>query len=206
MKCKLIQTTRIPPNNRAEIKMQAFLTTNMPADHFVYREFKLTGAYKGAYNRRTVGADYKRPDFLLVGPRVGLISIEVKHWRLDKHTYEWVDQETVRRTSLNGDVKDIVNPTVQRDAYRNALMDLVKQSPIKFKFWVTSLIAFPQNTRAEFINQIPNIELLRNPQIKHYLDLERVIFKDDVDRFMVDPERFFLRLHKQAGQSFNYGQ
>ena len=206
MKCKLIQTTRIPPNNRAEIKMQAFLTTNMPADYFVYREFKLTGAYKWAYDGRTVGVDYKRPDFLLVGPRVGLISIEVKQWNIDKHTYDFVDQETVRRTSLNGDVKDIDNPTVQRDAYRNALMDLLKQSPIKFNFWVTSLIAFPQNTKAEFINQIPNIELLRNPQTKHYLDLERVIFKDDVDRFMVDPERFFLRLHKQAGQSFNYGQ
>lgn len=77
MKCQLVQTSKLNDSNRAEREMLEFLT-NLPAEFFVYRELKITPAYEEKLN----GLTKQQPDFVVVGPDVGLVAIEVKDWNI----------------------------------------------------------------------------------------------------------------------------
>ncbi len=163
MKCQLIQTNKIADGNLGEQEMLAFLR-NLPAEHFVYRELQLTPAYR----ERVKGIKKKQPDFVVISPGTGLLSIEVKDWNLTRNTYEWQDQYRIRVTDRStGSVREIDNPAAQVDAYLYAFIELVGGLGV----FVTSIVAFPRVSRSDFLNRLENIGLLQNPQTRFYLDL-----------------------------------
>lgn len=185
MHCQLIQTNKIADENKAERDMLAFLQ-NLPERHFVYRELQLAAAYQ----ERMRGIEKKKPDFVVVSPQTGLISIEVKDWDLINNTYTWQDQYKILKVSRNGQKEEIPNPTLQIDAYLHAFIELLSGMNI----FVTSLLAFPRLTRANFLNRLQNVVVLQNPQSQFYLDLKRVVFREDIDQYIAQPEKLLLRL------------
>lgn len=186
MKCQLIQTTKLADENRAEREMLAFLK-NLPGEYFIYRELQLTPAYR----ERVRGIEKKQPDFVVVSPDTGLISIEVKDWNLTRNIYEWRDQYKIRVTDrATGQIREIHNPVAQAEAYGFAFMELLGGLGV----FVTSILAFPRVSRSDFLNRLQNVELLRNPQSKFYLDLKRTLFREDLDRFVARPESLLLQV------------
>lgn len=186
MKCQLIQTTKIADENLGEQEILAFLR-NLPAEYFVYRELQLTPAYR----ERVRGIEKKQPDFVVVSPETGALSIEVKDWNLTRNAYEWRDQYRIRVTDRNtGQVREIDNPTAQVEAYLYALMELVGGLGI----FVTSIVAFPRVSRSDFLNRLENIEVLRNPQSRFYLDLDRTLFREDLNRYVARPEELLVKV------------
>lgn len=188
MRCQWIQTTKIADENKAEREMLAFLQ-NLPERYFVYRELQLAAAYQ----ERMRGTEKKKPDFVVVSQQTGLISIEVKDWDLINNTYTWQDQYKIQKVSHNGQTEEIPNPTLQIDAYLHAFIELLSGMNI----FVTSLLAFPRLTRASFLNRLQNVAALQNPQSRFYLDLKRVVFHEDIDQYIAQPEKLLLHLVQQ---------
>ncbi len=178
MACQLIQTHKLDDSNRAEREMLDFLH-NLPESYFVYRELQLTPAYRD----RIRGLQKKQPDFVVVSPEVGVVSIEVKDWNLDNNTYEWQNQQEIRKIAADGHVSTLRNPMVQVDAYLHALMELVSRMA-----FVSSIVAFPRLSRSAFLDNIKNVNTLRNPQSRFYLDLDRTLFRENLDQFRATPE------------------
>lgn len=200
MKCQLIQTTKIDDTNLAEREMLKFLQ-NLPGNYYIYRELKLTPAYL----EQVHGIDEQKPDFVIVNSEVGLVSIETKDWNLFTNTYEWRDQYKIKKISKNGNANDAVeidNPVEQISRYEYGFRELFNDQGIKF--FVTSLLAFPRVSRAEFINRLSNVQILQNPQSKFYLDLEQTIFKEDLDRYFLTPDKLLLKILAKSNRRFNY--
>ncbi len=180
MKCQLIQTRKIADSNRAEQEMLNFLS-NLPAGYWVYREFQLNAGYRDQIR----GENKKQPDFVVVAPQVGVVAIEVKDWDLTRNTYEWIDQYTVRKTDrTTKEVAQFPNPMSQADKYLYALKSLLGATEV----FVTSLVAFPRLSKSDLLNQLGNPEALKKPQSRFYLDLERTLFKEDLDAYWATPE------------------
>jgi hypothetical protein len=189
MKCQLIQTAKIGDENRAEQEMLAFLS-NLPGEFFVYRELQVTPAYR----ERVKGIEKKQPDFVVVSPATGLVSIEVKDWNLIDNIYSWRDQYKIEVTRRDtGRVDLIENPAAQVEAYQFAFIELLKG----IDAFVTSILAFPRASRADFLNRLQDIEVLRNPQSKFYVDLNKTLFREDLDAHVSCPERLLLQVAKQ---------
>jgi hypothetical protein len=180
MTCQLIQTRRLDDANLAEREMLDFLR-NLPEEYFVYRELQLTPAYRD----RMRGMQKKQPDFVVVGPGAGVLAIEVKDWNLDYNVYEWQDQHTVLKITAGGRVSEIDNPMLQADTYLHALMELLRDTHV----FVSSVVAFPRLSRSVFLNRIKNVDVFRNPQMRFYLDLERILFREDLDEHRPAPEK-----------------
>jgi len=188
MKCQLIQTTQINDDNKAEKAMLEFLK-NLPEEYFVYRELKLSPSY----HERVKGFEQKQPDFVVVAPEIGLLSIEVKDWNLTRNIYEWNDQYKIKVTQPNGKIEEIGNPVVQAGSYKYAFIDLLSGLNI----FVESILAFPRVSQHEFLNRMQNIDLLRNPQSRFFLDIEKTIFKEDLDQSFIYPEKLLRKIvHK----------
>jgi len=188
MKCQLIQTDRIGEENRAERAMLAFLR-NLPAGYFVYRELQVTDTYRN----RMKGYEKKQPDFVVVSPQTGLISIEVKDWDLTRNVYVWRDQYTIEKKPIGGSPEPIDNPMAQVNAYLYALIELVSGLNI----FVTSILAFPRVSRADFLSKMENLDVLRNPQSRFYLDLDRTLFRDDLDQYVARPHKLLLAVARK---------
>lgn len=193
MKCQLIQTTKIADENTGERQMLAWLK-NLPEDYYVYRELQITETLE----RRMQGYEKKKPDFVVVSPAVGLVSIEVKHWNLEQNTYQWQDQYKIVKRDHDGSETKIDNPTALAEAYRNALMALLSDIGV----FVTSIVAFPTVSRAGFLNKLENVHVLRNPQTRFYLDLDTTLFRDDLDEFAARPEALLQRIAQRHAKFY----
>lgn len=192
MKPRLIQTSKIDDNNKAEKELLSMLR-ELPAGYTIYRELQVNRAYED----RVRGMEKAQPDFVVVGANVGLLSIETKDWNLIRNQYAWRDQYKVLKKDIaTGQVEELDNPSAQAEAYRYAFMELTRDTSI----FVTSIVAFPCLSRNEFLNRIDNLEILQNPQSKFFLDLDMVIFKEDVDEFFMDPERLLVRIVKKQAR------
>jgi hypothetical protein len=185
MKARLIQTSKIADDNKAEKELLAFLR-ELPEGYTIYRELRVNRAYTD----RVKGMEKSQPDFVVVGTEIGLLSIEVKDWNLTYNQYTWRDQNEILVQDANGNQKAITNPSAQADNYRHAFMDLIGET----KVWVTSIVAFPRLSRQAFLNKIASIAVLQNPQSKFFLDLESVIFKEEIDEFFLNPDQLLRRI------------
>ena len=186
MGCQLIQTRPPGGDNRGERAMLAFLR-NLPEEYFVYRELQITSQYK----ERVRGIEKKRPDFVVVSPAVGVMSIEVKDWNLTRNIYEWRDQYKLQVTDRStGRAREIENPTAQASAYLYALMELIAGLDV----FVTSIVAFPTVSRSDFLNRLENIAVLQNPQSQFFLDLSRTLFREDLDNYIAQPETLLTQV------------
>lgn len=191
MKPRLIQTSKITDANKAEKEMLTFLT-ELPEGYTIYRELQVNRAYED----RMKGNEKAQPDFVVISAEIGLLSIEVKDWNLTRNQYIWRDQYTViKKITTNDEEIKIENPAAQADNYRYAFMDLLENNSV----WVTSIVAFPRLSRQAFLNGIDNIQVLKNPQSKFFLDLETVIFKEDVDEFFMEPDALLRRIVRKKG-------
>lgn len=188
MACRIVQTQ--PPNNEGERKMFAFLK-QLPADYTLYSELQINTAF----HRQVEGLRKKTPDFVVTGEDVGVLSLEVKHWNLDRYIYEWANQYDLKKLDARtGRVvaDDIDAPHAQVNAYQFGLKNLVKHSlhdSIAGDLWVTSVLVFPLLTRTAFLDGVQNTSLLTGPQAKFYSQLDRVLFKEDLDRHVDQPEQ-----------------
>lgn len=185
MKARLIQTSKIDDDNKAEKDLLSFLS-EMPEGYTIYRELRVNRAYED----RVRGMEKAQPDFVVVGENVGLLSIEVKDWNLTRNQYIWRDQNTVLKKELaSGAESELTNPAAQAATYNAAFQDLAENL-----IWVTSIVAFPRLSRQAFLNKIADIAVLQNPQSKFFLDLETVIFKEDLDDAFMNPEPLLRRI------------
>jgi len=73
MKARLIQTSKIADDNKAEKELLSFLR-ELPEGYTIYRELRVSRTYLD----RVKGMEKSQPDFVVVGAAVGLLSIEVK--------------------------------------------------------------------------------------------------------------------------------
>jgi len=197
MQCQLIQTKQIDDQNIAEKEMLNFLK-NLPESYFVYRELKLTPTYF----EQTRGMKEQRPDFVIVGPKTGLVSIEIKDWNIHQNKYEWLDQYQIKKIDSTESSTFIHNPVDQISRYKYGFMELLKRH--NSSMWVTSLLAFPRISKAHFLNQIENVDILSNPQSQFYLDLEQTIFKEDLDQHFLDPEKLFWLILRKDNRLVQY--
>ena len=166
--------------------MFAFLKY-LPADYTLYSELRLNDAF----HSQVEGLREKKPDFVVVGPDVGVVSIEVKDWNLDRSIYEWQDQRTVHKLDRQTGrfVADLDNPGAQVGAYRFGLVRLLETARFDGRVWVTSLLAFPQLTRQEFLSGTQERGVLQNePQARFFIDMDSTLFRDDLERCVNHPE------------------
>jgi len=190
MKCQLIQSPAYAPHNHAEEDLLRFLC-NLPENFYVYRELQIAPEYAD----RVRGLEKKQPDFVVIAPEIGVLSIETKDWNLDRNRYEWQNQYKVNVTRQDGGVDEIDNPATQADAYQHALEEQLKGITI----FVTSIVAFPRICRNDFLDKVENTSSLKNPASRFYLDLTRTLFKEDLDANWSHPERLLekiVHLHK----------
>lgn len=183
--CQIIQTERLSEAQRAERALFDVLT-RLPPGYFLYRELKVTTEYR----EQMKGMMELKPDMVVVGEDVGVLAIEVKDWNIKNNTYEWLDQYRVKVTRSNGNVDIIGNPVEQACRYKFALMALMQGVEI----YVQCFVAFPLLTRQELLNKFKDLTVLKNPQSRFFLDLDRTIFKDDLDRFKTSPGELLNRL------------
>jgi AAA domain/Nuclease-related domain len=192
MTCKVVQTQ--PPNNAGERRMFAFLKY-LPESYWLFSELKLNMAF----NSQVDGLREKRPDFVVTGAEVGVVSVEVKEWNLDRYEYRWLNQYEVGRFDRRSGSQigeSVDNPGAQVAAYFHGLKNLIRERLPVFanELWVTSLLAFPTLTKHEFLNGVQNLDLLTNPQGKFYVDLDRMIFKDQLDHHADHPEKLLEQI------------
>jgi hypothetical protein len=187
-KCQIIQTERLRDAQRAERAMFDVLA-RLPEDYFLYRELKVTPAYK----EQLRGSMEVKPDMVVVGPDVGVLAFEVKDWNLHRNTYEWVDQYRIRVRRADGNVDIIGNPSDQADRYQHALRALLRGLDV----FVQCFVAFPRITRQEFLNKFQDLTVISNPQSRFFLDMNRTVFKDDLAMNPLQPQEFLIRLARR---------
>jgi hypothetical protein len=185
MGCQLIQVNQVGHENIAEKKVLQFLK-NCPAGYTVYRELQVTNTYLN----RLEGYQKKQPDFVVVSPEIGVISIEVKDWNLDRNTYIWEEQYNIRVSNPNGQSWTIKNPVSQMDSYLYALQELLQG----IKVFTSSILIFPSVSKAEFLNKLENVEVLKNPQSRFHLDLNRTLFQEHLDKNFNRPAQLLKKI------------
>ncbi len=157
------------PENPGERRMLQWLVS-LPDDWTVFCELRLDATFQS----ETADLAERRPDFVVVAPEVGLVSIEVKHWNLDRNSYVWVDQRRIRRDP-DGVLVD--NPWHQAFVYGKCFERLMNGG-----IWVTSLVAFPLLESARLWNQLGDPRTLAAPQARMLLDWRKTLFRDQVDQ------------------------
>jgi hypothetical protein len=188
MKCTIVQTERLKEAQKAEIAVYDFLK-NLPEGLYVCRELKLTNRWK----QRVKGFVKLKPDYVVLGAEIGAVSIEVKDWNITTNRYDWLDQYKVKVHRADGSRSNLHNPQDQADVYREALMELLQGSNL----FVSSLLAFPFIQRQEFLNKFRGLTVQGNPQAKFFLDMNYILFKDDLDRSAHDPQGILVGMVKQ---------
>lgn len=163
---RLIQKNISP--NRGEQRMQQMLLS-LPDEWVALSELRIAHRlWKNA-----AGLGEKRPDFIVLAPELGLLAIEVKDWNISRNQYVCINQHWIRR---DPDGTTIENPWYQAWVYEQDLKGIVSG-----QIWVTSIVAFPLLRRAEFLNRVARLELLRDPQGQKLVSIKYTLFADDAD-------------------------
>ena len=100
--------SRVMPGER---KVFVALRDHLPEDYLVYYDIPVDG---------------RHPDFIIVGPDLGLIVLEVKDWRLKSILEVKADQ--IRLRQGDGEL-DVLNPVRQVRGYLLRTVDALKRSP-----------------------------------------------------------------------------
>lgn len=189
MKCQLFQIDQ--PEDDGERAMLNVLK-RLPSGYTVYRELKINSSRR----QKEAGIEKRNPDFVVVSEDIGVVSIEVKDWNLRRNEYRWRDQYKVKRIGPNGEPTKLTNPVHQADTYKYALMGNLDD------VFVSSFVAFPKISRNQFHNQVSNRDVFDNPSTEFYLDPDRTIFKDQMDRYFMEPERILTEMVRRDDRFF----
>ncbi len=186
MSARIYQGNREETPNPAENDLLHFLS-HLPDGYAVYHELNISLTGNDGSSLK------KTPDFIITGPDIGLLSIEVKDWNILHNTFVWPDQYTViRRNNATDEQMHLKNPMRQADDYLHALMKYIGKH-----VFVESLLAFPRLTRSEFLNSIGDRQSIKDEQSKYYLDAKRILFRDGMEAFKRKPQELLLKLVKR---------
>jgi superfamily I DNA/RNA helicase len=167
------------------------LKRNLPDDYFVWYEPTLFGRRNSA-----------RPDFVVLGPDIGLVIIEVKDWSIDK--IHQANRDSFQ-LFIGSHIKARTNPEKQAEAHKRALWAELERyrrtDPDKHRLLlqpdgrhegklavsVEYLVAFPNITRTEWHTSELRLFDMINEAV--------VLFKDELDDTLL---RHFRRLPRLA--------
>lgn len=134
----------------------------------------------------------RRPDFLVLSPRYGLVCLEVKDWNIVKNSYRWENQNTLIKKNLSTNKEDkIKNPFSQADEYKHLLRNFCRHLRLN-DIYVSSFVVFPKIEKALFYNRFSDLGFLNNPQTKFFFDINAVIFKDDLEQNINSLDKYLL--------------
>ncbi|GHO56047.1 nuclease-related domain-containing DEAD/DEAH box helicase [Ktedonobacter robiniae] len=148
----------------------------LPDEYYILRECKfLPSAKKQAH-----GSQEDRADFIVIGPELGILVLEVKDWNIKRNEFKLTDQVMIDKIDRqNGTTISIKNPWYQAEEYAHALQDLLKIIPQNEQLWINHAVVFPGLNRVEFKDVFVNPQPY-NPQTRWQLDLNKTLFKDDI--------------------------
>jgi len=180
----------IPYQNDGERLTHNFLK-RLPDSYEVLREFKVT-----------IPDNYKKPDFVIIHPKIGLMIIEVKDWNLEKSSYTWLNQYQIEKKNLLDNRIEIwegnKNPFEQAEKYKFTFKDRLEELGINSdgnrRVFISSLICFPRISKQEFINSVDTNKILTNPQFRFYIDFNNWLFRDDIEKYELNPEKALLEI------------
>lgn len=176
---------------QAEQKMLNFLKA-LPENYYVLRELRTYPSLE----KRLAGSAEDRIDFVVIGPVIGVVILEVKDWNIGRNRFEWpdYDQYNILKIDDYGQETLIRNPYAQVTEYRHAVLDIVRSELGPPTVHIHGLVAFPKLTRAEFENAFARGDSTkRHVQEQFLLDSKHTIFSDMLERYWDSP----LELLKQ---------
>jgi hypothetical protein len=101
-------TARSGAATRGERRVFEALRDHLPEDYLVYYDISVKGRY---------------PDFIVVGPDLGVVALEVKDWRLDSIATVTRDSVVLREDGVERTLK---NPVQQAREYILEAVDMLK--------------------------------------------------------------------------------
>lgn len=105
-------SSRAGPPTKGERQVFQALRDHLPEDYLVYYDIPVEG---------------RHPDFIVVGPDLGLVVLEVKDWRLESIVD--VTRDGVRLRQAEGDLL-LKNPVQQVREYTLRAVDLLRNRPL----------------------------------------------------------------------------
>lgn len=144
-------------------------------DYTVINELVVDGEWARRLRSEGYSDVERRPDFIVIGPEMGVVSIEVKDWNLVDNQYRWTDQNFVVKMPSGA---SLVNPWHKAWVYEVLLRSMLKERRIPMT--VTGLVAFPRLSRAEFSRGFDDRGNLNNPQLRQLVDPRTTVFSDDL--------------------------
>src|SRR5437588_7263382 len=165
----------------AEKKTLEFLEL-LPDGYYVLRECKLDPTFA----KKLRGSREARPDFVVVGPAIGVVVLEVKDWDIRTNRFEFKNNYEVRKIASDGVITILGNPHNQAEEYGNAVMEILKNLPVATRLWVSSFVVYPRLTRSEFTNVFGGVQK-NNSQQEFIFDLQKTLFRDDFAKYQDMP-------------------
>lgn len=156
----------------------------LPSDCWIIRECKV----RPSEEREMYGSREDRLDFVIVGPTIGVVVLEVKDWDIHNKCFEFVDNYQVRKTDLRGNIEDLLrNPYDQIDEYVRAIKGALSENqPKPNDLWISGFVVYPKLSRADFENRCRGIQKT-NPQQRFSYDSNRTLFQDELEKYRDEP-------------------
>ncbi len=182
----------------------------LPDGYYVLRECKLVPSNA----KQLLGSREDRSDFIIIGPLLGVIVLEVKDWNIRTNKFVFLNQYEVRKTEeANGISKIIENPWHQADGYRNAILESLANFPGPGRLWVSSFVVYPKLSRTDFENVFVHSRK-NNPQEKFTVDLSKTLFQEDLkplgtsllDHLAQKVQRSLQEAHRQLSLPYSKEQ
>ncbi len=160
----------------AEKKVLDYLRS-LPIGYFVIRECKIDSTSL----KKARGSQEGRSDFVVVGPSIGVVILEVKDWNIWENSYEYEDQYRVRKTHSSGKSELLDNPLNQAKEYLDSVKQVLFSSKgDKDSLWISSFVVYPKLSRADFESRITGIQS-NNTQQQFIYNSQRILFKEDLN-------------------------
>ena len=161
----------------AERKVLEFLKM-LPDTYYVLQECKI---YPSVNKHTTTGSIEDRPDFIVIGPEIGVVVLEVKDWNINTNLFVYHNQKEVIKTDLRSSQRDILtNPKYQAEEYLYAVKE--RLAHVSRQLWVSSFVIYPKLVRNDFENRLTGMDK-SNPQVSFMYDDSRTLFFDDLSKY-----------------------
>lgn len=150
---------------------------SLPIGYFVIRECRIDSTA----HKKARGSLEDRPDFVVVGPSIGVVILEVKDWNIRENFFDYLNDYEVRKTSFNGQSKErLKNPYYQANEYLYAVIGaLTKNGRERNGLWVSSFVVYPKLSRVDFENKLIGVQK-NNPQQRFIYDPKMTLFEEDL--------------------------
>ncbi len=143
---------------------------------FYFLKDKLPDDYIGWYE---LDVEDRYPDFVILGPEIGILILEVKDWSVDNITS--FNQEYFY-LNLNGVRKQFSNPQKQGKNFKDKIANKVKNSLRLQNLYehirINNAICFPNITREEYRNLK---DYSTGEEASKLIKEEIILFKDDLE-------------------------